>query len=154
MPDVPSLRGLVADLLGRAVECDRTTLGPDAAPDALVATYETPDGAVGALVIADAAGAAALGAALTAMPTAIVETVRRAGTVDDPTIVENYGEIANVLSQVLNSPDTAHLRWQATHAADALDGAAAALLAAPAARRDLLVTVEGYGNGRLSVVVG
>jgi len=131
----------------------RTTLDSESAPDAVVAVYATDAGAPGALIITDVAGAATLGAALTSMPQAIVESVRRSGVLDDPTLIENLGEVANVLSQNFNTADTPHLRYREVVALDAVDAEVRALLEAPAARRDVLVTVEGYGGGRISFVV-
>lgn len=153
MPDVNAVRSLVGDLLGRGVELARATLDGESAPDVVVAVYTTNEGEPGAVVVTDVAGVAVLGAALTSMPTAIVETMKRSGVVDDATIIENFGEVANVLGQVLNTVDTPHLRYAHVATVDQLDDAVRAVLEQPAGRRDLAVTVEGYGNGRFSFAI-
>ncbi len=153
MPNAEALRVLLADLLGRAVTLEKAT-SPDPGEPFVVADYVTESGATGALVSADLVGTAILGAALTMMPSNLVETVRERGVLAEPTIQENFAEVANVIAQLFNSRDTDHLRSNGVHRSDGgLPEPVAALVARPAARRDFACTVEGYGNGRVALVV-
>jgi len=153
MPAPERVRSMLAELLGRSIELERVS-APD--PDApfVVADFQTDAGATAALLVADLPGCAALAAGLTMMPAAMVESVRLRNAIDEPSIVENFGEIANVLAQLFNSSDTPHLRWRtAVQSGDAIPAPTAALLESPAARRDLGVTVEGYGSGKIAILV-
>ncbi|MFZ4583741.1 MAG: hypothetical protein ACOYNI_00750 [Acidimicrobiia bacterium] len=153
MPAPERVRSTLADLFGRSVEIAKVS-PPDPEDAAYVADLLADTGSTGALIVSDPAGVAVLAAALTMMPPAMVESVRTRGTIDEPSIPENFGEVVNVLAQLFNSPDTPHLRWNSVNRADGeLEAPVAKLLAEPAARRDFAITVEGYGNGKLSILV-
>lgn len=155
VPTPAALSDLVASLLGSSVTIEKAS-PPDEEDfeKALVADFVTENGEVGAAVLADLGGAAALGAALTSMPAAIVEKVRQSGELDDETIIDNFGEIANVLGQAFNTQDTPHVRWRSVHKVpDDVSDEVGALIAEPAGRRDLGLAIEGYGSGRLAILV-
>ena len=68
--------------------------------------------------------------------------------------MENVHEVANILGRLLNGPKTPHLRLKAVHQLPTdLPSAVTHLLAAPEFRRDFAVAIEGYGNGRFSLLV-
>ena len=68
--------------------------------------------------------------------------------------LENFQEIVNILAQLLNSPKTSHLRLSGVHVipGDLPDGVSS-LLAQPQFRRDFAVQIDGYGSGRISLLV-
>jgi hypothetical protein len=84
-------------------------------------------------------------------PAAVADTLRK-GDVGDA--LENFREIVNILASLLNSPKTSHLRLAGVHVipGDLPDGVAS-LMERPEFRRDFGVQIEGYGAGRLSLLV-
>ena len=68
--------------------------------------------------------------------------------------LENFREIVNILAQLLNSPRTSHLRLAGVHVVpgDLPDGVSS-LVARPEFRRDFAVQIDGYGSGRISLLV-
>jgi len=118
----------------------------------VIAEYRTDDGAVGAICLVDAEFAIRAGGALTMVPPAAVADTLRKGDVSES--LENFREIVNILAQLLNSPKTSHLRLTGVHVVpgDLPDGVSS-LVAKPEFRRDFAVQIEGYGPGRLSLLV-
>ena len=162
MPIQEAVRDMLTDLVGRAVAVSKVAQPDDEEdgveqPLSLLADYVTDDGAVGVLCIADIPLSAALGAALTLVPVPVVtESVRKGNFDDAEMLVENYREIVNVMARLFNSSDTPHMRWRTVYQlpTETPPDDVIALLEHPASRRDLGVTVEGYGAGTLTLLVG
>ncbi|HEV7861234.1 MAG TPA: hypothetical protein VGR20_00985, partial [Acidimicrobiia bacterium] len=83
---------------------------------------------------------------------AVVADSLRTGDVSE--WLENLREIVNILARLLNSPKTSHLRLAGVHVipGDLPDGVSS-LVERPEFRRDFAVQIEGYGTGRLSLLV-
>ena len=154
VPIQEDIRDLLADLLGRGVAVDKIdplTIPEDEA--GLVATYVTEDGEIGAVCVCDAPFAILVGAALVMVPATVAGDQLQAGVIDEQH-VEFAQEVVNVLARLLNTPRTPHLRLGEVHTLPgALPEDAAKLLAAPEFRRDFVATIEGYGEGRLGLLV-
>jgi len=154
VPIQEDIRDLLGDLLGRGVAVDKTTplqLDEDAA--GAVASYVTADDELGALCVCDAGFAVLAGAALVMVPANVAQEQVRAGVLEEQHL-EIAHEVANILSRLLNTPRTPHLRLRALDPLPGeVPGDVARLLAGPEFRRDFVATIEGYGEGRVSILV-
>jgi hypothetical protein len=153
VPIQEDIRDLLLDLLGRGVAVDKVgKLELEEDDLGAVAEFVTDDGSVGALCVIDGEFAVRAGAALVMVPEPAAEEDLRRGDIDAH--LEVAGEVLNVLSRLLNSASTPHLRLAGVHRLPGdLPEGVATLLGAPEFRRDFAVTIEGYGNGRLSLLV-
>jgi hypothetical protein len=155
VPIQEDIRDLLHELLGRGVAVDK--VGPielDEDEPFAIAEYLTDDDQVAALCILDGPFAVRAGAALVLVPAAVAEESLRKNEVEEQ-FFEYVQEVLNILSRLLNSPSTPHLRLQSVHrlpGATLPDGVTA-LRDGPAFRRDFAVTIEGYGDGRFSLLV-
>lgn len=141
------------DLLGRGTAVDKVTpLILEEDQSAVIAEYRTDEGSVGAICLVDAEFAIRTAGALTMVPPAAVADTLRKGDLSDA--LENFREIVNILASLLNSPKTSHLRLAGVHVVPGdLPDCVSSLVEKPAFRRDFAVQIEGYGNGRLSLLV-
>ena len=120
----------------------------------VVGVYHDQQGNLAALSLADLPFAAATGAALGMIPAAAAAEAVQVGRLSD-TLLENYREVANIMASVLNSPSSPHLKsvgaW--TTDDDELPDEIWDVLTAARKRREFAVTIDGYGNGRLGIVI-
>ncbi|HET9772001.1 MAG TPA: hypothetical protein VFS16_14000 [Acidimicrobiia bacterium] len=153
VPIQEDIRDLLMDLLGRGAAVDKVTpLVLEEDQPAVIAEYRTDEGSVGALCLVDAEFAIRAGGALTMVPPAAVADTIRKGDVSES--LENFREIVNILAQLLNSPRTSHLRLAGVHVVPGdLPEAVSSLVERPEFRRDFAVQIEGYGPGRISLLV-
>ena len=154
VPIQEDIRDLLVDLLGRGAAVDKVK-GVDLTADepALIAEFVTDDDEVGALCAVDHEFTLRCGAALSMVPNSVVEESLKRGELPEH-LVENVHEVANILGRLLDGPKTPHLRLKAVHQLPTdLPSAVTHLLAAPEFRRDFAVAIEGYGNGRFSLLV-
>ena len=150
MPVPESVRDMIGDLVGRPVEVDKRRapldLDDEASPIQTAAYVDAHDTVIGAC-IADLPLAATVGAALAMMPAAVAEDAVRAGVLDEG-LADNWHEVANVLTRLLNGPCVAHLRIAATTAG--LPDDVRALTTRATSARHFAVTVMGYPGGSIS----
>jgi len=151
MPIPESVRDFLADLLGRAVEVDkrrapRNPNDPDGVAQWTV-TYLDDKGHVAGACVSDLSLAAAGGSALAMMPPSAAEEAIRAGDLPEG-LAENWAEVANVLSRLLNGPCTTHLRMGEGGAG--VPDSVAGLMQTSTASRHFDVSVIGYPNGAMS----
>ncbi len=154
VPTQEDIRDLLVDLLGRAAAVDKTdALSIEGDALGLVASYVTDDGEVAAACVCDAAFAVYVGAALVMVP-ASVAAEQLAGNALDEQYVEYFQEVVNILARLMNTPRTPHLKLDAVvlHGGE-MGEPIDTLLAAPEYRRDFVAAVEGYGEGRVSLLV-
>jgi hypothetical protein len=154
VPIQEDVRDLLVDLLGRGVAADKIApLELDEEQQAAVAEFVTDDDRTACLCILDGRFAVRVGAALVLVPSNVAEEDVAKGEVPDNHL-ENVREVVNIFGRMLNSASTPHVRladlhrWPGTLPTGVTD-----LLAAPEYRRDFVVTVEGYGEGRFSLLV-
>lgn len=153
VPIQEDIRDLLVDLLGRGAAVDKVSpLVLEEDQSAVIAEYRTDDGSVGAVCLVDTEFAIRTAGALTMVPPAAVADTLRKGDLADA--LENFQEIVNILAQLLNSPKTSHFRLSGVHVipGDLPDGVSS-LLAQPQFRRDFAVQIDGYGSGRISLLV-
>lgn len=152
-PKPALIQQIIKDLLGREVSVVK------GAPQVIerdtpvaIADYVADGGLVGAVVITDLHLSNALGAALTMVPMAAVETAVQKWQLDE-TNMENLSEIVNIMARVFNHDDFEHMRWSKTHPQPGpIPDETAALIKNPLARGDYDVTIEEYGTGKLAVL--
>lgn len=154
LPARASFRDLLRDLLGRSVQ---VRPGPaqqlqEGAP-AYLAAYRFDDGTAAATAVSDFCLSAALAAAIAAMPPRETwEEIQAAGSLEGD-LLEFLHEVVNVSAKLMNSPTTPHvvLRELAPVPGE-VPADIAALATDPRVRHDWTVTVEGYGEGGITLL--
>lgn len=158
VPPVP-IQEAVADFMGAllglgsaASKVTPTKIEPDGSH--IIGTYADDLGRVSGLVIGDLDFAATSGAALAMIPATAARDAVKAGSLDE-NLLENFREVCNVTTSMLNSPHTPHLALQDVWPSDHPDLPPEVwdILTAPAKRREFAVTLEGYDDGRFGIVI-
>jgi hypothetical protein len=154
VPIQEDVRDLLVDLLGRGVAADKVpTLELDEDSPAAVAEFVDDDDRTACVCIIDGPFAVRVGAALVMVPSNVAEEDLAAGGLPEHHL-ENVREVVNIFGRMLNSASTPHVRLAELHRWPGdLPAGVAQLLDAPEYRRDFVVTVEGYGEGRFSILV-
>ena len=154
LPVAKDVREMLEGLVGRTV-----TVSPGApvtpTPDrpVSVAVYVDPHLAINALCVLDLAASAYTGGALALLPTggcqdAVEEDKELSGM-----LAEALHEVVNVLSALFNTPGAPHSKLHKLYApGEEVAGDLAGMLAG-FNRIDLVVDVQGYGKGSLSLVL-
>jgi hypothetical protein len=146
------VRDFLTDLLGRGVAAAKRGALTDEDP-LIVGRYLDDQGDTAALLVSDLEFAAFSGAALAMIPKVVAAEAIKAGELSE-TLLDNYREVVNVFSSLLNAPTTPHLVLKALERhPDGTDEDVGDLLDSPRRRRDFDVTIEGYGSGVLAVLV-
>lgn len=148
------LRRYLSDLLGKAV-----AVSPDASKRAglvgLAAAYGPEGGEPAVILWVELPAAASLGAALSMVPASAVDAALRTGKLD-PTLADNFHEVCNVLTNLLNRPlapgskvPTVLLQTVETgpQAQALLNRAGASKI-----RLDVALNVPGYRAGKASLI--
>ena len=148
------LAELIGSLTGKEVKVGQgPVLQPGPTCPVVCATYADEEGAIGALLIADIAAAAGIGAALTLMPAEAVTEAMRNGVMDDA-LLENWGEVANIATQHVRVPGFP--RFQLTgsvQSAEGLPSEVEGFLARAKYRAGWSLQVPQYANGRMSLIL-
>lgn len=154
MPARASYRDLLRDLLGRTV----TVRGAGAQElhpgrPAYLAGYRFDDGEAAAVVVADLDLAAACAASIAMLPP--METrdqVAEAGQLDEE-LLEFFHEVVNVAAKLMNSPMTPHVVLREVLSVPGqVPEDLARIATSPEQRQDWQVSVEGYGEGVLTLL--
>lgn len=152
MPTPESVRDFFGDLLGKGVSVDkRPEVDLSDEDDERIwmsAVFVEDDGSIGGACIADLALASYTGAALAMVPKPVAEEAIQAGELNE-NLAENFHEIANILSGLLNGASVPHLK---------LDGLVPGvpdevrdLMIRAAGRRSFDLTITDYGQGALAL---
>lgn len=153
VPTAFEVRELFEQMLGRDVEWDGDAKAVDVLDGAAVAVYVNDIGQVVALALADIPLIARGGSAIGLLPQNIAEQAVKDELVT-PAQFDNMAEILNVAASLLNKPDTEHLRLKETFSPrETLPSEIAELALQQANRIDGELAIQGYGNGRISMVV-
>jgi hypothetical protein len=153
MPIPEEIGEFLTSLLGAAVSVSKAR-GVDLsdAPEALVcARYLDDTDRLAGACITDLAFAASAGAALAMMPATLVAEALRAGELVE-SLHENFYEVANIMTRLLNGPSVAHLRI--TDLVVGMPDDVAALVRTAPGVKHYDVTILGYPGGRASLVAG
>lgn len=153
VPSAFEVREVFEGLLGREVEWAGTSHHVDPLDGAVVGVYTNDFGAVAALVIADVPLAAWAGSAIALLPIAGAEKAVEDNLVS-PGQFDNMAEILNVAASMFNKRGTPHLKLHETYAPrETLPADVEKWVMLPASRIDGTLTIQGYGEGRISVIV-
>jgi hypothetical protein len=155
MPIPEVIRDFFGDLLGKAVAVSRRSPilfeSVDSDSDDVFATGRYVDDAgqlVGAC-IADLPLAASVGAALAMISPEVAKESVTAGLLS-PTLRDNYYEVLNIMSAMLNGPSVSHLKLS-----DLVDGVpqdVVDLVTIARGRKYYDITILGYSGGRLVLI--
>jgi hypothetical protein len=152
LPSRHAVRSLIEDLVGRTVDVtDGDAITPK--PSNVVAVYVDDRTSMTAVAVIDLAAAAYLGGALGLLPKGGVEDA-----IDEkdlyPLLRDNCYEVLNVMATVFNVQGAPHVRlYEMYGPGDAVPGDVANLAYAAGGRMDVLLSIAGYGDGSMSVVV-
>ena len=154
LPVRASVRDLLTDLLSSKATVEivqpQQLEGEDCA---YASSYVRDDDSVAAACICDHGLAAAAGAAIGMVPAHEAEEERRKGLLEGD-LEEFFHEVVNVFAKLLNSPTTPHVRLDRVYPVPGeVPADLAAVVTGPQGRADYRVTIEGYGSGRLWVLV-
>lgn len=150
-PDRLHVQRALSDLLGRDVRVTDAA-GLVAAPSNSVAVYRIDEGELVALLVGDVAFAARSGAALALTPAKLAEECEKAGRLNEA-LGENYFEVANVLSGLLNQPDCPHVVLRHVGAAADIAEADVVALIADGRYHCYTVDIDRYGKGAFAFVL-
>ena len=152
LPGRAAVRSLVEDLVGRSVELSDAEPVPTR-PSNVVAVYVTDQTTMTAVAVVDLAGAARIGGALGLLPKGGVDDAVDEGELSE-LLRDNCYEVLNVLSATFNVPGAPHVRLYEMYGPNAsLPSDVAALAQMLGNRLDVVLTIAGYGDAHLSVVV-
>ncbi|GGI08136.1 hypothetical protein GCM10011354_27590 [Egicoccus halophilus] len=154
MPARASYRDLLRDLLGRSVTV-RGAGAQELRPErpSYLAGYRFDDGKAAAVAVADLDLAAAMAASIAMLPPMETRTqVQEAGELDEE-LLEFLHEVVNVAAKLMNSPTTPHVVFRELvpvpgEVAEDL----VSIAREPSRRQDWHVTVDGYGEGLLTLL--
>ena len=150
MPIPEDIRDFLSDLLGKPVAVSKgQKLSFDDPTRFVTGVYIEDDGTLGGACIADLSLAASAGAALAMMPTVVAKESVEAGELSEG-LRDNFYEVANILSRLLNGPSVPHLRISELAAGVPdhvleLSGKAAGL-------KHYDVTIVDYAGGSMSLL--
>lgn len=154
LPNAKDVRDLLEGMLGRdvAVTTGGAMVDPGAGDGAQVGIYVDAHLKLRALVVADLALAARVGAAIALVPAGGADMAIEEGQLS-AALYENAYEILNVTASLFNGDGAPHVKLDRCYApGEALPADVAQWVLAYVRRLDLDVDVKGYGPGRLSVL--
>lgn len=154
LPVQEAVRDLLGELLNKGCAVEKAgaplALGPGA--PGVVADYVGDDDGLAGVAVADLPMACRSGSALVMMPTTVAEEAIGAGAIEGD-MLDCYREVANVLSRLLNSPSTPHVKLRRVYrTGELVPGEVRALLRDGTRRRDFWVDVQEYGEGHLTLI--
>lgn len=155
LPLQEAVRDLFGDLLSRGCSVDKAGEPLTVAPDVplVIADYVDNDGEVAGTALADLSFACRSGSALVMMPANVAEEAIEAGSLDGD-MLDCYKEVVNVLSRLMNSADSPHVKLRGMYqTGELVPGEVRAMLRGEGCRRrDYIVAIQEYGEGRLTVL--
>lgn len=151
MPLPEQLRDFLTDLLGQPTAVDKAkrelAIGADD-PAVYTGVFVDDEGVVIGACLADLAFAARTGAALAMIPKAVADDALEQGALVD-NLRDNYYEVANIATGLLNGPSVPHLKI--TELVDGVPDEVRDLIVRAAGRRTYNVTLGDYGAGTFAL---
>ena len=151
MPIPEDVRDFLGDLLGKPVSVTKANkVDFSKEPDKFVTGLyvDDKDRLIGAC-ITDISLAATTGAALAMMPAAVAKEAVEAGKLEEG-LRDNFYEVVNIMSRLLNGPSVPHLRL--TDLVDGVPQDVLDLVEKAKGRKHYDVTVVGYAGGGMGLV--
>ena len=154
LPAAKDVRDMLAGLIGRNVTVSPgAPVTPSADRPVSVAVYAAPDMSVNALCLMDLSASAYTGGALALLPPGgCQDAVEEDGELSGM-LVEALHEVVNVLASLFNTPGASHSKLHKLYAPGEQAAGDLAAMLAGFNRIDLVVDVQGYGKGALSLVL-
>ena len=150
MPIPEDIRDFLSDLLGKPVAVSKgQKLSFDDPTRFVTGVYIEDDGTLGGACIADLSLAASAGAALAMMPTVVAKESVDAGELSEG-LRDNFYEVANILSRLLNGPSVPHLRI--SELAAGVPDQVMELSGKAAGLKHYDVTIVDYAGGSMSLL--
>jgi hypothetical protein len=155
MPIPEVIRDFMGDLLGKAVSVakrkpvDFVAVDPAADDVFVTGRYLDDTGRLAGACVSDLALATSVGAALAMISPEVAKESVKAGALNE-SLRENYYEVLNIMSALLNGPSVRHLKLD-----DVVDGVpqdVADLIAVASGLKYYDVTIVGYTGGRLGLI--
>jgi hypothetical protein len=149
MPSAAQLGEFLTDLLGREITCQLVT--DELAADAtglMCGTLVDESGQVGGACLAEVGTAAHAGAALAMIPRAVADDAAASGELND-NLRDNFAEVVNIMTGLVNTPIHDHLRMSGIEAG--VPDTVGDLLLMAAGRATYRLDIADYGSGRLSL---
>ena len=150
MPAPEALSDFLGDLVGKPIAADKRAEIDLDDPDRQwwSAVFVEDDGSVGGACIADLALCSYAGAALAMIPKPVAEEAITAGELPE-SLRENFHEVANILTALLNGPSVPHLKIR-----DLVPGTpdeVRDLVLRAAGRRSFDLRITDYGSGIIAL---
>ncbi|MFH2000117.1 MAG: hypothetical protein ABIK28_10565 [Planctomycetota bacterium] len=156
MPEPETVGTVMGDLIGKDVsvaEGEPFPLDPKNAPFSIV-LFRDDNGYPGAVMICDLASCVYSGAALTLMRSEEAQMCVKKKELDDA-MYENFKEVVNIVGGTLfNSASSPHLVLREIwYCPTTLGKDLQKLFTEPSERLDIKISVEDYGDGKLTLLV-
>jgi hypothetical protein len=150
MPTPQQLGDFLSDLLGKQVttELQPTELDTTEPAGFVCGVLVDEEGHVGGACIAEAGAAAYAGAALAMIPKAVADEAAASGQLN-ATLSDNFAEVVNILTGLVNTPIHDHLRMSGVEAG--VPESVKDLLIKAHGRTTYLLDVADYGTGRIAL---
>lgn len=156
LPTPKAVRDLFSGIVGREIDLsvDGEALTPATEPGVLVGEYISDVYGAQALVAFDLPLAAYLGAALALVPPGGAQIAVDEAFLPD-SLLDNAYEVLNISASLFNTDNAPHLRLDPVYdsARSPLPANIATWLRGYVPRLDAAVSVRGYGDGRLSILL-
>lgn len=155
LPSAKEIRDLFEGLLGRSVEVetDYEFVNPKEEFGACVALYTDALERMCAIVVMDFNLSAYAGAALALLPPGGAQDVINEACMPD-SYIENVYEVLNIFSSLFNKENAPHLKIHLMYTpGEELPPDLQDTVTSFVERRDSILDIEGYGKGRLGVLV-
>ncbi|MFT5441383.1 MAG: hypothetical protein ACI8W3_000424 [Myxococcota bacterium] len=153
MPAVLELGKQLGALVGKTAICSESATPNTFEESCHTARYLTRDDQLVGLCQVDLSIAAALGASLAMIPVGAADDAVKEGDLG-ANLTDAYSEVANIMAGLLCADDSPHVRWTNIAAnLGALTDADKVILNSPANRVDVEVEIDGYGGGKMTLLV-
>ncbi len=155
LPPNKAVKDVFEDLLGREVDIhpsgDRTPVGPDHLT--MEAVYVDDQMKTRAVIVTDLALSAYTAAAIGLVPPGSAEAAIECGELSE-SLVDNISEVFNIMAGLFNRDGAPHVRLYAWYPpGDPAPADIADLTAAFIGRNDLDVSIAGYGDGQIGLII-
>jgi hypothetical protein len=153
LPKPVDVSNIVAGLIGKdpGLTLTKVPLKPNPKSPAVFAEFLNTNGEIAVVLVSDVEFASRVGAALAMMPANMADNSIKAGKVE-PGLLENYYEIANVLTAAFSVSETRLILRHLFEDPGKLPAAGQAIVKQPGARLDLEANIPGYGKGKLALL--
>ncbi len=153
-PKAATLHTLLSGLYGRPVEVQvAPKFEPTSIKPCVIAVYIGNEDQVMGLLVCSFAAAGYLGAALSLLPKSVADESIKKGSLDEG-LLENFREVANICSSLFTEHVGSRVHLQTVLAKAVAPPPEHKAFMQSAVRTDVLVDVQGYGSGPISIRVG